>query len=290
MSSKKGLIILNPVSGRKPNPDLKKILEDSFPQNNGNSVVESESADHIRKLSQQAIQQQFDFVVIAGGDGSVNQVASELAGSGIPLGIIPTGSGNGLARFLKISSDPVGAINIILSGKRQPVDMLEINNYRCVSIAGCGFDAWVAKKFSQKKKRGFQAYAASVISGYFKYKSDEYVILSPAQQTEKAFILSFANTNQYGYNFTIAPEAVIDDGLLDICLVKKVPLYAVPFFLHRMFYGKLKNSRYLKSIQTSSAIIRRKHGTLIHIDGDPLELSGELNISVIKHAIQVFCP
>ncbi|HRS54773.1 MAG TPA: diacylglycerol kinase family lipid kinase, partial [Bacteroidales bacterium] len=198
----------------------------------------------------------------------------------------------GLANFLNIPFNFKRAINIINTGITKTIDTATINDENLfISIAGVGFDALVAREFSKVKKRGFWSYFNIVAREYPKYKPREYIIEINGQviKTEALFI-SFANSNQFGFNATIAPSASISDGLIDVCIFKKASIIEAPILAHFLFFRLIDETRYVEIIRATEFKIIQPQNNYIHIDGEPLKLSRELNVKINPLSLRVIVP
>ena len=287
----KVLFIINPFSG----VDRQKAMEQHIAKNLDHNKFEytisyTEAPQHATQLCTNAIANGYDLIVAVGGDGTVNEVAKPLVGKNIPLGIIPSGSGNGLAHHLKIPVEPQKAIHILNAFTSKKIDTAEINNRFFLSIAGVGFDAFVAKKFANQKKRGFLKYAEIAIGEYYKYEPEDYTIMVDGKKVErKALFISFANSDQFGYNTSISPHAKIDDGLIDICIMKKVPLWKTGFLAPLLFMKKIDKSPYVEIIRASEVEIIQKNKR-INLDGESIKMSENLHIKVLPRSLVVIVP
>ena len=221
---RKILFIIN----RKAGTDREKRLEGIIrryltPRAFSIEIRHLEYLGHGADLAREAVSQQVDTVVAVGGDGSINEIAQGLVGTDTALAVIPLGSGNGLARALKIPLKVPQALELIANGKRKPIDIGYANEHLFLSNAGVGFDALVADQFRHTKKRGLWGYAKLVISSFNKYKAPSYNIdIDGQQQQQQAFLFTVANGNQFGYEFKLAPGASLFDGNLDVCVVPPV--------------------------------------------------------------------
>ena len=248
----------------------------------------TENKGHATELAQNAISKNFYIIVAVGGDGTVNEVAEGLAGSGIAMGIIPVGSGNGLARDLKISMNIKKAIKIVVEGKGKPLDLWQINNRIFLCAAGLGFDAAVAKKMALSTKRGFWEYIRLTILESFWAKPIKINLLIENRKIKTSvFLISFANASQLGNNAFISPGAKTDDGLLDVILIK--PMY-------KIFYPVLGLSLFTKTIhwfnfferhRASSVEIKDASTKLFHLDGESVEMEFPVRINLLKDKLEV---
>lgn len=285
--------IVNPIAGRKKNRNLAlKIRQIMNTKNCEFSVFITEKPGHASEIARVCVEKKFDIVVAVGGDGTLGEIAKALVNTDTPLGIIPAGSGNGLARHLKLSFDLNKNIESILSGDIIPIDTCLLNDKPFFSIAGIGFDAFVAHRFAKMKGRGLLNYIRAIIKNYFTYKPQRYKLVCNGKvYAGKVLFLSMANSNQFGYNASIAPDASLTDGLLDVCLLRKIPWYKAFNYTPKLFNGKLKNSKYLDIIKTSELIIYLKRPEFVHLDGDPaIDGSLELRIRVIPQSLYLCFP
>jgi len=291
---KKILFIINPVSGvkHKKKQELPRIIEEIFPKEEFLcNISYTEYAGHARLLAAQAVEDNLDIVVAVGGDGSINDIARALTFSQTKLGIIPLGSGNGLSHFLKIPFQLKKALEVIKEEAVIKADTVTVNNELFVSIAGLGFDASVAKHFAEGSSRGFFSYLKSVLSLYFNYRPKKYHITIDGNEiVERALMVNFANSNQFGYKTTIAPQADITDGLVDITIIKKMPLLKIPIVIFKLFRGKIDQSRYVLTLKANEALITRKKGKYLNLDGEPIRFEKEINLKVNAASLQIIVP
>ena len=232
MEKKKIIFIINPISG----VGKQRLVETAIDKTLDKSIFDydisyTSAPKHATELSKDAACKNYDIVVAVGGDGSINEVAKGIIGSNCTLGIIPIGSGNGLARHFNIPFDISQAIEVINKCNTIKIDTATINEQLFLSIAGVGFDALVANKFAKGKRRGFWSYFKITVREYPKYKPKKYSLtIDGKKMIRRALLVSFANSNQFGYNTSIAPMAIINDGFLDVCILKKVPIVKAPFY------------------------------------------------------------
>ncbi len=292
MEKQKIIFIINPISGVVK----KNCIEDQIAKYLDHTkykylIFRTEYAKHAIELAKKAVEEKADIIVAVGGDGSVNEIVNGIKDSDIKLAIIPLGSGNGLARFLKIPLQVKEAITLINQGKYQSIDTISINETEFVSIAGLGFDALVAKKFAKYHKRGFWSYFKIATQEYHTYRPKKYTLhINGETITCRALMIVFANSDQFGYNTAIAPDAKIDDGLMDVCIVKKIPMYQTPFFIHLLFLKQLDKTNYIDIIKTKEVSIERKKNRVVNIDGEPIKLTQNLSVKVNHLALKVIVP
>ncbi len=252
----------------------------------------TERAGHATELSREAIEQGFDVVVAVGGDGTINEVARALIGKEAILGIIPLGSGNGLARHLGIPRHVSRAVRLINKANYMLIDTAEVNGHPFVSIAGTGFDALVAKEFAENKKRGFITYFNIIRNRLIRYKPKKYTLIfdEGMQITDRAFFISFANSNQFGYNTTIAPNARLNDGLLDVCIVKKPRLPELPVVINLLFLKRIDLAPGVTIVQSKGLTVKRKKARPVNIDGEAIKMGKKLRVNINPLSLKVIIP
>lgn len=287
----KALFIINPFSGPGRRKDIDKHLTNVLDKDKFDYSLEyTEKQGHATKLSTKAMEDGCKLIVAVGGDGTVNEVARPLIGSEATLGIIPSGSGNGLARHLGISTETERAIRVINNGFIREIDTVKANEQTFLSIAGIGFDALVAEKFAGQKYRGFFKYLFISMTEYFPYKPQIFKMVIDGKKIEReALFISFANSDQFGYNTSIAPEAKIDDGLIDICIVKKFPAWVSPFLAPMLFTKKIDQTPYVEIIRAKEVFLNRKN-RIVNLDGEPVKLKKKLHIRVVPLSLKVIVP
>ena len=289
---KKVLFIINPISGTGKNNPLEKYIEERFGNPGFNyKIVYTEKAGHATELSKSAVEEGTDIIVAVGGDGTVNETARAIIGTETNLGIIPRGSGNGLARHLKLPFNVKKGLDSIAAGKFIRIDTATLDDKVFLSIAGMGYDAHVAKEFAKAGTRGFLTYFKIVSSNYQGYKPRKYTITLDGKTIKRtAFMVSFANSNQFGNNTTIDPNAQIDDGFIDVCIVRKVPMIRLPFVLPLFFMKKFDKSLYIEIIRAKTITIKRKKGKAIHLDGDPYDSGKQMEIKILPLSLKIIVP
>ncbi|MEO5569516.1 MAG: diacylglycerol kinase family protein [Bacteroidia bacterium] len=284
--------ILNPKAGRGLNSTIAGSIKKSFNNNEYETeIIFTERAGHATELSRQAVENRFDIVVAAGGDGTINETAQSLKHSNTALAIIPTGSGNGFARHFNIPANINKAIGIIKKGKTIVIDSLLINNKFCMNMAGTGFDAHIAQLFANYGKRGFSSYIKLVTKEYFSYKEKKYIIEFDNEKIHRsAFLIAVANASQFGNGAKIAPRAFADDGQMDITILKKIPLHKLVFVISNLFNGKLGSSAYAELLRSTSFTITSEEALFTHIDGEPAEDSKKITATIDPLSIELIVP
>jgi YegS/Rv2252/BmrU family lipid kinase len=286
---KKIAVIYNPFSGRKKIKNLPKIILDNINQSLFSvEVWPTEKADDVLLLAEQAIRQKFDIVMAAGGDGTVNQIASRLVNTNIALGIIPLGSGNGFARHFKIPMNTVKAISNIENYQKKAIDTVWFNRHCMINVGGVGFDAHISSAFANKKKRGLQAYVKTIAS-HINYKSQWYQIYKEKELVweGKAFMIGVANATQWGNNVVLHPGAKPDDGLFNILVLKKFDALDFLFILKNLLEGRLYQNKNTEVFYGTDFVIKRQFDGPIHVDGEPIWLGKEINVNIEPLSLNV---
>lgn len=285
---RKALFIINPISGGKKKDGVPELIEKYLDKETLNYVVVfSDGISHARQIAREAVNK-FNLIVAVGGDGTINEIASAIVGSDTTLGIIPYGSGNGLSRFLGISMDAAKAINTLNTGNIEVIDSAKLNGMPFFNMAGMGFDAHISELFSHGKKRGFFTYLKSSIQELSKYKSQPYHLdVDGVAYEREAFMLSFANSSQYGNNAHISPNASVQDGLLDICVIKKFPLWKFPEMCLRMITKTAEGTSYVEIIRGKCIKVKRSNPGPVHLDGEPQIKGTDITIEVIPSSLKV---
>lgn len=294
------ICIINPIAGTRTKKDLQQLIEKKFlARNIPFSIFPSVASGDYSFLRPVIKEQKVTDIIIAGGDGTVSQVVSSLMDCHVNFGIIPCGSGNGLAYTAKIPKEPVKALDIIFSGKPVAIDGYYINQQFACMLCGLGFDAKVAHDFAQQPKRGLATYIRQVVKNFFSAKTYlfELTVRDKTFATD-AFFISIANSNQFGNNFTIAPGASLSDGLLDIVIVTNQSKLSVLLQTLKQIRGKNKlepevieeKKKGVIYFQTDRLHIRNLSEAPLHIDGDPAETPVELDIEIKKKCFRLIQP
>ena len=270
--------IINPISGIGKKNILPELIEEHLDHSAFNyDIVYTEHRGHARTLSQEAVDKEVDIVCVAGGDGSVNEAGTALINTKTALAILPTGSGNGIARHLGLSMKIKSMIKRINKCELDFIDTVSLNSRKAIGVSGFGFDALIAKRFDEYHTRGFLSYAKLVLKEFRHYEGIS-VILNDDQEYNNLLFCSIANTSQFGNGFYISPEADIKDGLFDIVLVELPPIFGFFGLLISSIRGTVHKSKYVKLVQTNKAKIIVKTSTA-HIDGEPIDFQ-DLSINL----------
>ena len=298
--NRKIVYIINPVSGTKPQRDIQQFVETKTKEAGiGYFVFPSVADGNYSFLHSIIKEEKVTDVVIAGGDGTISGVVGSLLTTGVDFGIIPCGSGNGLAHTAKISKLPSKALDIIFNGKVSPIDGFFVNDRFACMLAGLGFDAKVAHEFAGHPKRGLMTYAQLTLKNFFSITPFRFELKFESRILDTdAFFISIANSNQFGNNFTIAPKASLSDGLLDIVIVTSQN--KVSFVLQTLKQMAGWN------VMEASSVVTKKRGVIyfqtdkleiinhsqapLHIDGDPAETPRKLAIKIKKKCFRLIQP
>ncbi len=288
INKRKILFIINPISGTGKQKVVEELIEAYLDQSKFDIKIKyTERAGHAISLSAAASKDQYDIVVAVGGDGSVNEIGQSLVGGDTVLGIVPTGSGNGLARHLNIPMNLKAAVILLNEADFNCVDVGTINGKVFLGTAGVGFDAHIGKLFSNVQTRGLFTYVRLSIREFFRYKSAEYQIqIDGVHYTRKAFLVCFGNSNQWGNNVYISPNSVIDDGFLRVIILRKMSLFLLPFFVLKLLLKKVDSSIYYEELKGRKVVVKQT-SKLAHLDGDPFEIGNELIIGVKPVSLNV---
>jgi YegS/Rv2252/BmrU family lipid kinase len=281
--------IINPISGSGKKHKIPEIVQDTI--DNSRFEVDfffTKCAGHATELAKELIEKGYSRIVSVGGDGTINEIAKALVNSNVALGIIPCGSGNGLARFLKIPLKVKEAVELLNNGKILTIDYGTINDNPFFCTCGVGFDAHIGNKFAQSESRGFTTYIKETIAAFFHYKPKKYSIKIDGEKFKtRAFLVTAANAGQYGNDAYIAPEADICDGLLDLCVLNPFPKRKAFNIGFRLFNKSIHHSEYVKSIKGESITIKRKKKGEVHLDGEPAIMGKKLKIRIVKQGLKV---
>lgn len=280
--------IINPVSGKGKGKKILPYIESYLNKEKITfQTVITEYPRQAAELAKNALHK-FETIVAVGGDGTVNEVASALVNTNQVLGIIPIGSGNGLAREMNIPMHYEKALKVLLHGKIKINDSGIINGKFFACTAGVGFDAFLAEKFLHLKNRGLSGYMRLFFKEYLKYKPKNYTIFTDQKKTEeKALLVTVANQKQWGNNFFISPLSVNNDGLLDICILKKFPLYALPVISHLATTKQLHKSKYFKTIRSANVKIQTNEPFLFHADGEIYPVKTEIKAEISRASLKI---
>jgi diacylglycerol kinase (ATP) len=286
---KRILFIINSILLQKSRINIKYLINKHLDKSKFvYDICYSEYPGHCTELTV-SNRDKYEIIVAAGGDGTINEIGKVLAGTDTMLGLIPLGSGNGLSRtILKMSPSVVKSIQIINELHAGTLDMGLINGNPFFNMAGVGFDADVAHGYNVKENRGFLSYLQTVAELFFRYRSRTYEVLYESRIFSiNAFLISFANSSQWGYDAHICPGADPSDGVLGITIIRAFPKIMIPSLAWRLFTKKINKSGFVQVFMTKSIRLRSPGKIAGHIDGNPVVFQDNINVEVVHNAVKV---
>ena len=286
------LLIVNPVSGTRDKRALiERIVGELYAKGITVDVAPTQHAGHATILAADGVARGYDGVLACGGDGTVNEVATAMCGARVPMGIIPAGSGNGLARHIEIPIDPIASLDVIAAGHVDDCDYGTVNSRPFFCTFGLGFDAAVSDRFAASGHRGLLTYLRSTIVEFMNYKAQRYTITVDGRTFERnAFVVTGANASQYGNNAYIAPSASIRDGLLDLIIVHDASAFNKTLVGLDMMTGTLGSNRNFEIIRCTQAHIYRHEPGPSHIDGEVSDLPQQIDMECHPAQLKIFTP
>ncbi len=289
---KKILIIANPNAGKINKFKFKTLLLKEFKNTFKTDIIFTEYKGHSRDIVKTNYDN-FDIFVVYGGDGSINEVGRELLYKEKPMGIIPGGSGNGLAKGLGISFKVKEAIEIIKTQKTINIDAGKINDDYFFNIAGIGLDAWISRDFNEKPLgRGIPPYVLYGVLNYIKmppFLSEIHIEGEKSKIIPETLILTFSNFKEWGGNTYIAPSASPTDGLLDLCLIEKFPLYSA-VNLPKLFTGKIDSFKYYRNFKIKKVLVKTQSPQIYHFDGEKGKWASTFKVEALFLALKIIVP
>ena len=286
---KKAIFVMNLISGTSSKAGVPDLIENNLDKEKFDyEIVVTEYAGHASEIASRAKDNGVDLVVAVGGDGTVNEVARAIVHSDTALGIMPCGSGNGLARHLLLPMNLRKSLDIINAFDVRDLDYGIINGHPFFCTCGMGFDAFVSQKFAEAGKRGPITYAENILREGLKYKPETYVLEDENGTNQyKAFLISCANASQYGNNAYIAPQASMSDGLIDVIIMEPFDVFEAPQISIDMFNKTLDKNSKIKTFRTRHLHIHRDKPGVIHYDGDPVMTGADIDIELKPKGINI---
>lgn len=283
------VVIVNPISGRSSKHKVVSTISSCIDTAKYDVTIRFTSyAGHATKIAEEAVKDGVDIVVAVGGDGTVNEVARALVRTNTALGIIPCGSGNGLARHLHIPMNVRKAVDVINKGVIDTIDTMTVNGMPCFCTAGVGYDAHVSAEYAKETKRGLFTYVKKAIQGWLNYEPQEYIIKTENHVLiRKAVAITCANANQWGNEFHVAPKASLNDGLMDVTIIHPIKFknaFAMPVQI--LGYSFDRNPD-VECFKTQRLNIKRSNVNPIHLDGEVVLFEQELSIGVIANSLKL---
>lgn len=288
---KKILFIINKRSGVGFHVALEGKIMEACKKNGAICTIEyTQRRGHAISLASDASRNGVDYVVAVGGDGTINEVSQGLLNTSTPMGILPRGSGNGLARYFGIPTTLTLAVDNLFSNKIIRMDTMTVNNKVSLNVSGIGFDGHIANLFADRKIRGLVGYVRLTLRELFRFQEFEVSInIAGRSVSQKAFIIAIANSSQYGNNVRIAPLASVCDGLIDLSIMKKVPWYNFGF-IYSFLRGRLKNSPMCEMMKVKEVNIKTKKPVAYHIDGEPCGLHDTFTVKLNPASLSILVP
>ena len=290
MTNKKKIVfVVNPISGTQGKKAILKWIDERLDRSIYDySIAQTEYAGHATQIASVAVQEKVDIVVAIGGDGTINEIARSLVHTDTALGIIPCGSGNGLARHLRIPMEPKAAIDILNHGYELQIDYGKINNIPFFCTCGVGFDAFVSLKFADSGKRGLLTYLENTLHESLTYQPETYEIENEEGTVKyKAWLIACGNASQYGNDAYIAPQASLTDGLMDVTIMEPFTVLDVPSLSFQLFNKTIDQNSRVKTMRAKKIKIHRATDGVMHFDGDPLMAGKELEVEIIPSGLRV---
>ena len=290
MTEKKRIVfVVNPISGTQSKKAILKWIDERLDRSIYDySIVKTEYAGHATQIAANAVQDKVDVVVAIGGDGTINEIARSLVHTDTALGIIPCGSGNGLARHLRIPMEPKAAIEVINRGFDLCIDYGKINNIPFFCTCGVGFDAFISLKFADSGKRGLLTYLENTLHESLTYQPETYEIENEEGTVKhKAWLIACGNASQYGNDAYIAPQASLTDGLMDVTIMEPFTVLDVPSLSFQLFNKTIDQNSRVKTMRAKKIKIHRVNDGVMHFDGDPLMAGKELEVEIIPNGLHV---
>jgi len=281
--------IINPFSGTGKKEDIPALIKQELDATVFDTeIAYTDQRGHGTILAKEFVDKNFQIIVAVGGDGTVNEVGQSLLHSNTALGIIPIGSGNGLARHLGIPMNIRKAIRQLNHSEPIFMDYGIVNGRPFFCTCGTGFDAYVSTEFAKGKKRGVMSYIEKIITGYFSYKSQNYHLLGEGiDLNSKAFVITFANASQWGNNAYIAPQASVQDGKLDISIMSSFPIIAIPTLALQLFAKTIDKDLFMTTLRSKKITLMREESGPFHYDGEPYVEGKEIEINTVADGLKV---
>ena len=291
-SMKKIIFIVNPISGTQGKELVLNLLDEKIDKERYTwDVVYTKRAGHAIEIAAQAAAEKADVVVAIGGDGTINEIGRSLVHTETALGIIPCGSGNGLARHLHIPMEPKKALEIINEGVTDIIDYGKINGTDFFCTCGVGFDAFVSLKFANAGKRGLLTYLEKTLQESLTYQPETYELeTEDGTYKYKAFLIACGNASQYGNNAYITPQATLTDGLLDVTILEPFTVLDVPSLAFQLFNKTIDQNSRIKTFRCRKLRIHRTSPGVVHFDGDPMQADENVDIELIQKGLRVIVP
>lgn len=293
MSLKKHItFIVNPISGTHNKDAILQLIDTKLDRSRYDyDIRKTEYAGHATLIADELVKKEEHMVIAIGGDGTINEIGRALIHTDTAMGIIPCGSGNGLARHLHIPMNPKGAIDVINEGAIKDIDCGVIDGHPFFCTCGVGFDAFVSLKFADSGRRGLLTYLENTLHESLTYKPETYEIENEQGTMKyKAFLIACANASQYGNNAYIAPQASLTDGMMDITILEPFTVLDVPSLSFQLFNKTIDQNSRIKTLKEKKITIHRTKEGVFHYDGDPTMGGKDLEVEIIPKGLKVMAP
>lgn len=285
---RKILFIVNPNAGKGRSAHIIEVIKKEMPAPVFYRMETWKNKEHFEVIAKLLLSGEYTDAIAVGGDGTVNQVAKTILNTNIALGIVPTGSGNGLARTLGLSMNTQLVIRQIAAGRVLTIDSGMVNGIPFFCTSGVGFDARIGHLFAASVNRGLRSYIKITLLELFRYKAKNYTLIIDGKTIQKkAFLVTVANSGQYGNDFYIAPLASMQDGLFHIVILKPFNLFTVVPLFFKILNKKAHLSRYVETYLSSRVVIRREFEGEMHFDGEPTMQGTELVFEIKRNSLKV---
>jgi YegS/Rv2252/BmrU family lipid kinase len=285
--------VANPFSGTKSKRNLEPLIKKYLDQSLYDwELIFTDYAGHATILAKEAADKNYFMVVAVGGDGSINEVSQSLIHSDTVLGILPLGSGNGFAMHLGIGRNVKKAFQFLNAGKILTIDTCLMNKRPYVNLAGMGFDAEVSARIKGSKLRGFLGYLVYSLQEAFTYKMQDFEITIDGKTIQRTcFTLAIANAPMYGYGFVVAPKALLNDGLLEVMIIKKAPKWRIILEGWRYLNNSLHKSPLAETYEGKEIFVKTKSSPwAAHVDGESLKVESPVRFRIVENSLKVMCP
>jgi YegS/Rv2252/BmrU family lipid kinase len=285
----KTLFLVNARSGSNRRRDMASLIASTCAWEH--EIVPCQSKEELGDVITSAAARGVRAVFAVGGDGTIHEVAKRLIGTDLTLGVLPTGSGNGFARHLGLPMNPRAVLAACAGLRVEIIDTATVNGRPFINMMGIGFDAWIADAFANAGTRGLATYIRVGLRGFARYEPEEYeVTVDGIASRHRAIVIAVANASQYGSNARIAPLASMQDGILDVTLIERAPLFRIPRLAAQLFSGTFHRARGVTTMRGRSISIRRRAAGHAHLDGEPVTLPETLAIEVVPRSLRVIVP
>ena len=285
----KSLFIVNPRSGVRRREDIAAVIRGSCSA--PFEITQCDDKATLDSIVAEAIRNRFEVVYAVGGDGTVHEIAKRVMRTPLALGIVPAGSGNGLARHLGIPTRVREALSACSDGIIATIDTAVVNDQPYFAVMGIGLDAVIAERFAESRVRGLRTYVRAGLRTYLTFKPEDYEIeIDGVAHRRRAFVLAIANSSQYGNNARIAPLASLQDGLLDVVIIDRASIWSAPWMLARLFNGTFDRAAGVRILQGRHVSVRRAAAGPAHVDGEPLTLPATIKVRIEPQSLRVLVP